>query len=443
MSNRIRLGCLALVVLGATLLSACGGGTAATPISNVATAIPTIASGAATSVATSVSQAETAVSGAATALPTTIAQAGTAIASVVQGGATGEVKIGFAFVTSGAAAVYGNSQKAAAQLAVDELNAAGQGPKITAVFEDTAGQPNQAVTVFQKFINTDQVDAIIGPTLSNEALSSDPVAQNAKVPVLGVSNTASGITDIGDYIFRDSLAEAQVIPETIKEAKSKLNLNKVVLMYAQDDAFSKSGADVFRTELQKNNIQILSEETFSTNDTDFRTQLTKAKGENPDALVVSALIKPAQLLVQQARNDVGIDPAVRIIGGNGFNSPALMQVAGSAAEGVIVGAAWNPNATDQLSQNFINAYKQANGGKTPDQFAAQAYAGVNIMYDAIKRANIQGKSLADARTAIRDALKGTSNLPTVLGSFSFTDARDANHQPVVQVVKNGKFEILK
>jgi branched-chain amino acid transport system substrate-binding protein len=354
----------------------------------------------------------------------------------------GEVTIGFAFVTSGDNAAYGTSQKAAAQMAVDEINAAGKGPKLVPVFEDTAGKPDTAFTIFQKFINTDKVYAIMGPTLSNEALTSDPEAQKDKVPVLAVSNTAAGITDIGDYIFRDSLAEFQVIPETVKQAKEKLNLTKVSLMYANDDAFSKSGADVFRTELQKNNIQILSEQTFGTKDTDFKSQLQAVKGENPDAIVVSALLNPAKLILTQARNDVGIDPKIPIIGGNGFNSPAIITADGPAAEGLIVGAAWNPSASDELSKQFITNFNKSNG-KNPDQFAAQAYAGVYILNDAITRADVSGKSLEDARTAIRDALKNTKSVQTVLGPFDFTDKRDANHPPVVQIVNGGKFDILK
>jgi branched-chain amino acid transport system substrate-binding protein len=359
-----------------------------------------------------------------------------------QAGGGGTLTVGFAFITSGDNAVYGNSQRAAAELAIEEINAAGDGPQIKGIFEDTAGKPDQAITVFQKFINTDQVQVIMGPTLSNEAKSSDPVAQSAGVPVLAVSNTAGGITEMGDYIFRDSLAEFQVIPETVKQAKEKLNIGKVSLLYASDDAFSKSGADVFRTELQKNNIQVLSEQTFATADTDYRTQLTQIKGENPDAIVVSALANPAQTILQQARRDVGIDPKVHIIGGNGFNSPAVVKAAGDTAEGLVVGAAWNLNATDELSKKFIQDYNNKNG-KNPDQFAAQAYAGVYILHDAAKRANLEGKSVADARTAIRDALKSTDAVPTVLGPFSFTDKRDANHPPVVQIVKDGNFDLLK
>jgi branched-chain amino acid transport system substrate-binding protein len=357
------------------------------------------------------------------------------------------VRIGLALVTSGANAVYGKSQRQAAEMAWKEIDNAGgiNGAQIAAIFQDTASKPDQAVTVFQKFINTDNVLAIVGPTLSNEALSSDPEAQKASCPVLGISNTASGITDMGDFIFRDSLAEAQVIPETVKQAKEKLGISKVSILYAKDDAFSKSGYDVFKAELQKNNISILSEQTFATTDTDYKAQLTAIKGDNPDAIVVSALANPAQTILQQARKDVGIDPKVHIIGGNGFNSPAVIQKAGTAAEGLVVGAAWNSTASDDLNKKFIDNYK-AKYGSVPDQFAAQSYAGFYILADAIKRANLTdltANSLKSNRIKVRDALKATKDLPTVLGNFSFTDKRDANHPPVVQIVKSGKFEILK
>ncbi|HKP52509.1 MAG TPA: ABC transporter substrate-binding protein [Chloroflexia bacterium] len=429
MFKRARLSSLSVLMTVALLLSACGQEAATSP---TAVSQPTPAN---TTVVVAPTGTVEAVATSADQLPTST------VGTTVTTSGGGELKIGFAFVTSGSNAVYGNSQRAAAELAISEINAAGKGPKITPVFEDTAAKPDQAITVFQKFINSDKVHAIIGPTLSNEAKSSDPEAQKAGVPVLAVSNTAAGITEMGDYIFRDSLAEFQVIPATIREAKAKLNISKVSLLYANDDAFSKSGADVFRTELQANGIQILSEQTFSTNDVDYKAQLTAIKGENPDAIVISALATPAQTILQQARNDVGIDPKVHIIGGNGFNSPAVVVAAGQAAEGVIVGAAWNLSATDELSRKFIESFRTANS-KDPDQFAAQAYAGVYIMHDAATRADIAAKSLQDARTAIRDALKTAKDVPTVLGNFSFTDKRDANHPPVVQIVQNGKFAIL-
>src|SRR5438132_12138925 len=123
------------------------------------------------------------------------------------GGAT----IGAALSLTGAAASYGALQRAGIQAGVEQVNGGG-GPKLNVLIEDDASTKEQGITVFQKFINRDRVSAVLGPTLSNTASAADPLAQQAKVPVLAIPNTApTGITDIGNYIWRDSLTEAQVI----------------------------------------------------------------------------------------------------------------------------------------------------------------------------------------------------------------------------------------
>lgn len=336
---------------------------------------------------------------------------------------------------TGDSQIYGNPQKNAIQLAFDEINAGNLVPgfQLAPVIEDDAGKKDQGVTAFDKLIKSDNVIAIIGPTLSNTALATDPAAQQAGVPVLAVSNTAGGIVEIGDFIFRDSLSEAQVIPVTIKTAKDKLGLKKVAVMYANDNAFTKSGYDVFTKALADNGIQVTTTQTYATTDTDFSAQLTEIKGTNPDAIVLSALAESAQI-VKQAR-DLGI--AVTIIGGNGLNSPALIKNAGPAAEGVIVGAAWNSANDTPENQKFIQAYK-AKYNADPDQFAAQAYSGVYILANAIKNAGPNPD-----RKAVRDALAKTKGLPTPLGAFGFKENRDADHAPVIQIVKNGKFDVFK
>jgi branched-chain amino acid transport system substrate-binding protein len=348
-----------------------------------------------------------------------------------------ELKIGFALSMTGGAAVYGETQKNGAQLAIDEINAAaGQdGIKIVPIFDDDASQPQQGINVFNKFINADGVAIIIGPTLSNTAQVTDRISQQAGVPVLGVSNTAKGITDIGDYVFRNSLIELVVIPNTIRIAKEKLGIKKVAVLYGNDDAFTKSGYDAFKQALTDSGIQILGEQTFAKGDRDFSPQLTQIKSINPDAIVVSALVEEASGIVSQARQ-LGIAQTVPIIGGNGFNSPSLIKNAGAAAEGVVVGAAWNVSSTSPLNRNFVDAYTKKYNNP-PDQFAAQAYAGVYTAYEAAKRAGS-----GDDRKAIRDAFAQIKDFDTVLGKFSFTPTREADHPPVVQMVKDGKFVVF-
>ncbi len=221
-----------------------------------------------------------------------------------------KIKMGFVFSMTGGAASYGVSQKEGAQLAVDQINAAaGSGMQVAPIFEDDASVPQQGTNVYNKLINGDKVAVIIGPTLSNTAKITNPIAQQIGVTVLGVSNTAGGITEIGDYIFRDSLTEAVVIPNTIRVAKEKLGIKKVVLFYGNDDAFTKSGADVFRKALQAEGIQILSEQTFAKGDRDFSPQLTQIKSQSPDAIICSALVEEASGIVSQARQ-LGIPKTV-------------------------------------------------------------------------------------------------------------------------------------
>ena len=427
--NRLWSVALMMVTLA---LAACGAAATATSAPP-----PSATRGAAASVAPSASASVS------SAVPSTSAVASSAAASAatsgspVAGGATKEVKLGVVLSLTGDNQIYGNPQRNAIQLAIDEINAAGAipGVKLTAIIEDDGGTKDKGITAFDKLIKTDNVTAIIGPTLSNTALATFPIAQQAGVPSLGVSTTANGIVELGDYIFRDSLGEAQVIPTTVKTAKDKLGLKKVAIIYGIDNAFTKSGYDVFKKACDDNGLQITSTQSYGKDDTDYSAQLTAIKGTNPDAIIISALAEGANI-AKQAR-ELGIDAKITFIGGNGLNSPAYIKNSGPAGEGTIVGAAWNSSNDNAANQKFIAAYK-AKYNADPDQFAAQAYTGVYIMAEAIKKA---GPTVD--RKSLRDALVGIKGLATPLGTFGFQADRNADHPPVIQVVKAGKFEVLK
>ncbi|CAO1652714.1 ABC transporter substrate-binding protein [Salinibacterium sp. NYA9b] len=340
------------------------------------------------------------------------------------------IPIGASFSLTGAAAQYGAGQKNALELAVTTLNEVG-GVTYNLTVEDDATDPKEAIQVFDSFISAG-ASVIIGPTLSNTAKQTDPIAQDAGVPVLGVSNTAAGITEIGDYIFRDSLTEDAVIPQTVKAAVDSLGVQKVVVMYANDDAFTESGYQAFAAALEDQNVEVAETLTFSKADTDFRALLNKAKQSDADAIIVSGLIDAAVPLVTQAR-EIGIDTP--IIGGNGFNSPALIEGAGDAAEGVIVGAAWNSASDNEQNVKFIDDYTAAYSS-APDQFAAQAYAGMQIIDQAV-RSECSGE-----RDGIKAGLGTITDVPTVLGNVTLNANRDAEHDALVQIVQDGQFVIL-
>jgi branched-chain amino acid transport system substrate-binding protein len=165
---------------------------------------------------------------------------------------------------------------------------------------------------------------------------------------------------------------------------------------------------------------------------DFSPQLTNIINDNPDAIAVSALAAEAVPIVIQARQLGFTGP---IIGGNGFNTPALFEQAGDAAEGVIVGAAWNISNPSDLSVAFTQSFQDAYGN-APDQFAAQAYTGAWLVATAIRCADSTDPA------AVRDALAGIADFPTPLGVYSFDDDRNPVHEPVAQIVLEGKFALL-
>jgi branched-chain amino acid transport system substrate-binding protein len=363
-----------------------------------------------------------------------------AAAAVLAGSAAARaaetVKIGAALSMTGPAAVYGATQKAGIQAAVDELNKAGtlKGVKLEAVIEDDASTKEQGIAVFQRFINKDKVSAIIGPTLSNTATAADPLAQQAKVPVVAVSNTApKGITDIGDFIWRVSLTEAQVIPGALKRLQGKLGFKTAALLYGNDDAFTQAGYSVMKAAAEAQGLKIVGEQTFAKPDRDYNAQLTALRSLNPEILLVSALAENAAGIATQARQ---LGWNVPIMGGNGFNSPAFIKNAGPAAEGVYVGTAWNKVSQDPANQQFLKV--MAARGIDPDQFAAQSYTGVLVVAEAVKLSGGKG-----TRDAIKAGFAKVKDLPTPLGKFSFLESRDGNHEPTVQVVKDGKFQIVQ
>ena len=348
------------------------------------------------------------------------------------------VKLGAIEVLTGPNNRYGVPAQRAFDLAVDEINKAGGvlgGRPLAVAYEDSAGNKDQAMNAARKLIGRDKVPLILGPTLSNEMFAVGPLVNERRIPIIGTSTTASGITAIGPYVFRTAMPESDVIPVTLKAAKEKLGIKKVVVMYANDDAFTKSAYDVMKDSLAKLGVETLATETFSGKDTDFTAQLTKAKNLGPDAIVVSGHVDAASGIILQARR-LGIDQKVRFIGGNGFNSPKLAEIAGPAADGTLVGSPWFLTKRDEVNQKFVRAYK-AKYGDDPDQFAAQAYDTMFIVASAINAAG------GTDPEKLKAALQRTNN-NGVMGPFSFTDGRDPADASgvVVLEMQGGKFRIF-
>ena len=164
-----------------------------------------------------------------------------------------EIKIGAVETLTGDNAAYGLSIRSALELAVARsiASVSSAAVKDRLIVMDDKADKQEGISVFTRLINEEKVSAIIGPTLSSTAFAADPIAQKAGVPVLGTSNTATGITDMGSFIFRDSLPQSGVIPGTLAAVKAKYHPKKAALLYESTNEFSKSEADVFNAALQQ------------------------------------------------------------------------------------------------------------------------------------------------------------------------------------------------
>ncbi|MEN2671399.1 ABC transporter substrate-binding protein [Herbaspirillum huttiense] len=359
-----------------------------------------------------------------------------------------DIKLGVAEALTGPAAKYGVAIKNGFTLASEEINAKGgvNGDKLALVIEDEQGKKEEAINVFKKLIFQDKVLAVFGPTLSNSAFAADPIANAAKVVVFGTSNTADGITAMGPFTFRNSVMEADVLPVTVKAAVKHFGIKKVAVIYGNDDAFTKSGYDVFKATLEQQKIPVTTTEAYAKGDVDFKAQLTKIKAGNPDAIVCSCLAEEAANIILQTR---ALGMKQPFIGGNGLNSPKLFEIAKDAGDNTLMGSPWSAENQTAANKAFIAAYK-AKFGSDPDQFAAQAYDAMYIMADAIKSVKLSG-NLAKDRDAVRAALPAVK-IDGATGKFAFRAAPavagkqvgfDADQEAIVNIAKGGKFVLLK
>ncbi|MBY0120425.1 ABC transporter substrate-binding protein [Bacillus sp. S/N-304-OC-R1] len=349
-----------------------------------------------------------------------------------KGGGTVNAKIGVISYITGPGAAYGEAITNGFKLAQKEINEKGD-VNINLVIEDSAGKQEQALSAAQKLMSDDNIVALLGPTLSTEMNVVGPEADLNGIPIIGTSTTAEGIPQIGEYVFRNSIPEALAIPASINKAVEKYDVKKVAILYGNDDVFTKSGFDTMEKVAKDMGLEILAIETFQKGQADYNAQLTKIKGLNPDLILCSALYNEGAVIMDQARK-MGID--VPFVGGNGFNSPQVIEIAGKAANGLIVATPWFGEKDDPKVQDFNKKY-EAEYKKKPDQFAAQAYDALYIVAEALKNAGE-----AD-RDKLKDALLEIKDLEGILGKFSFDKDGDVVMEPTVLIIDEGKFKIFE
>jgi|SRR5450759_2334097 branched-chain amino acid transport system substrate-binding protein len=367
-----------------------------------------------------------------------------ACGSTSGGGGTGNsysgktIKLGAILSITGAGGVYGPQGRDGMNLAVKQINNSGgvNGAQIALTVKDDASDKTQSSQVAQTMIQQDLDLALLGPTLSNSAVGVHPLAESLKTPIVAVSTTGINIVPNCNfpsstpckYVFRDSLGEETAIPDNIKSYAADSHPKTGVLLVAQDDKFSSDGGLIVQNTVGQYNIQLLKTIKFNKAEADLSPYVTQAVQLKPDVIFITSLGGIPAKIMTEARKQGWTG---QFLGGNGFNTATVSKQAGDAGKGARSASAWYLGNTFASNQDFVTAYR-AEYNTDPDQFAAQGYAGIKIIADAAKRANLTFTDVAGDRDKLRAALE-TVNIQTPLGPFQFTSNHDVKQ--TVWVIK--------
>ncbi len=345
------------------------------------------------------------------------------------------VNVGAALSLTGEAAVYGQSAKRGIDLAVQDIakgSVSGVRLKVTTI--DDASTSAGAAAAFGVFFR-DGVLAIMGPTLSSVALEVDPFAQGARMPVLGISNTAPGITERGTFIFRPPLTDQFTLPRVVRTVARSSLQPKTAITIVGSDAYSLSVVPILTGAITAASMSLTAEISVPAGTTDFAPFAAQVKAADPDLVAVAAF--PAEgIPLLKALRAAGYRK--KIIGTDAFTTQEIITGAGAAANGVIVGSAWSAATKTDANTKFIKAFKKKYK-RTPDAFAAGAYAYTHVVAHAAKRGGSASQTAMQTQLA---AITGRKRVTTILGRFSFDANRNGVSPVVVQEIIGGKFKLF-
>lgn len=341
------------------------------------------------------------------------------------------ITIGIAVAETGDnAEPYGLPMLSGLELAQEELNMLGA--NIMFVREDNMSTLEGSKAAVQALVDQG-VPAIIGVGISTQLKGAFPIAQEAGVVAFSPISSAAGLSgEIGNYVFRAGLATNILIPRGVMQTHAALQYESAAIIYDDADTYSTSLKDELTKALETAGVTLLTTEKFVTTDTDFMTQITNIKGMEPDVVFVAALSTQMVQIIMQADSPAIASGTTRLIVPD--LTAAEVTAAGAAAENAIAFAGWSELDDDPKNQAFVQSYMDKHGS-IPSPWAAQAFATLNILANAINNAG--STDAAD----IRDALAQTMSFPTILGPFSFDENGEAIYEQIVVLeVKDGKLQ---
>ncbi|MBC2716468.1 MAG: ABC transporter substrate-binding protein [Desulfobacteraceae bacterium] len=352
-------------------------------------------------------------------------------------------KIGGIFAVTGPASFLGDPEKKSMEMVVDQINAKGgiDGHMLEAVIYDTEGDPSKAVMGVSKLINKDNVIAIIGPSRTPTTLAVMPMIQKAKIPFISCAAGNKIVQPIDPWVFKTAQSDILAVAAIYENLKSK-NIKKIGII-SVNNAFGESGKEQLLSQAPAFGLAVSKSETYGAKDTDMTAQLTKIRQDNPEAIVCWGT-NPGPAVLAKNIQQLGLD--IPLYQSHGVASPKFIELAGSAAEGImlptgkILVAALLPDSDPQ--KEVLNAYTSEYEKKYKSSvsgFGGYAYDAVKILAAALKNSN-------GDKEKIREALENTNGYVGVSGIFNFskTDHNGLSPEAFVMVkIQDSTWKLLQ
>jgi branched-chain amino acid transport system substrate-binding protein len=354
--------------------------------------------------------------------------------------AAGPIKIGAIYNLTGAQASLDSPSANGAKLAVKEINDAGGvlGRKLELVLYDGKTEAATIGNWATKLVESDKVVAMIGFSDTDMVLAAAPIAAKAGIVFVTSGATSPKLPEqVPDYLFMACFGDNVQAAAGAEYAYNTLNAKSTYLLVDKGMEYTLLLGKYFKERFTELGGQVVLEDTYQTGDKDFSAQITKLKalGTMPDILFISSGPDDVGTIVKQFR-DAGVD--VPIVGGDGYDTPLLVEIAGQGADNTYftTHSLMDADLGTDAVKKFITAYQAE--FKTPPEnaFAGLGYDAVKLVADAIKRAG------SDDPKAIREALQKTKDLPGVTGAITFQPGSRIPQKGVtIILVKDGKFTL--
>lgn len=340
------------------------------------------------------------------------------------------IKIGAVLPLTGDIAEYGIRCKKGIDVAVEEINSAGgiKGKKIQIIYEDSKGIPKEGVSALQKLISIDKVQAVIGAVASSVSLAMVPVADKNKVVLFSPASSSPKLTGISRYFFRNwpsDVFEASTMAEYVFV---KMGLRKIAILYVNND-YGLGLKNEFEKKFEEMGGEIVLVESYEQNDSDFRTQLTKIKSRNPDAIYLAGYHKEMAFATKQIR-ELGLK--AQILADADYAVAELLKIAGGSAEGAIFATPeYDPNSENQPVKEFAEKFRRTYGND-PSIFEANGYDALKIITKAISEGAKNGEEIAQKISNLKD-------YPGASGLTSYDKNGEVIKPATIKTVRNGQF----